>query len=112
LVVVDDEPDLRKLVSGFLTRKSRLASASVGCVLMMSSREALFAVVQPVAAEAALAAEAQARAQRDQVRDVLGRDLEAARFAADRAFRQYDVAVGPVCFASLAQDLKSVPDYA
>ncbi len=111
--------------------------------------EALLAVVQPVAAEAALAAEAQARAQRDQVREVLGRDLEAARFAADRAFRQYDavdpenrliarelearwdhalkrveavekriadhdaaalsrVDVEPVCFATLAQDLKSV----
>ena len=34
--------------------------------------EALLAVVQLVAAEAALAAEAQARAQRDQVREVLG----------------------------------------
>jgi hypothetical protein len=111
--------------------------------------EALVAVVQPAAAEAALAAEAQVRAQRDQVREVLRRDLEAARYAADRAFRQYNVAdpenrlitrelearwdralkhveefekriaahdaaapsrpdVEPVCFATLAQDLKSV----
>jgi hypothetical protein len=111
--------------------------------------EALLAVVQPVAAEAALAAEAQARAQRDQVREVLGRELEAARYAADRAFRQYNIAdpenrlitrelearwdralkhveefekriadhdaailcrvdVEPVCFATLAQNLKSV----
>jgi hypothetical protein len=54
--------------------------------------EALLAVVQPAAAEAALAAEAQARTRRDQVREVLGRDLEAARYAADRAFRQYNVA--------------------
>jgi DNA invertase Pin-like site-specific DNA recombinase len=54
--------------------------------------EALLAVVQPAAAEAALAAEAQAIAQRDHVRDALLRDLEAARYAADRAFRQYDVA--------------------
>lgn len=52
--------------------------------------EALLAVVQPVAAEAALAAEAQAAAQRDQAREALLRDLEAARYAADRAFRQYD----------------------
>ena len=54
--------------------------------------EALLAVVQPAAAEAALAAEAQAIAQRDQARDALLRDLEAARYAADRAFRQYDAA--------------------
>jgi DNA invertase Pin-like site-specific DNA recombinase len=54
--------------------------------------EALLAVVQPAAAEAALAAEAQAMAQRDQARDALLRDLEAARYAADRAFRQYDAA--------------------
>ena len=30
--------------------------------------------------------------RRDQVREALGRDLEAARYAADRAFRQYDAA--------------------
>ena len=30
--------------------------------------------------------------RRDQVRDALKRDLEAARYAADRAFRQYDAA--------------------
>jgi DNA invertase Pin-like site-specific DNA recombinase len=53
---------------------------------------ALLAVVQPAAAEAALAAEAQASAQRDQVRDALLRDLEAARYTSDRAFRQYDAA--------------------
>lgn len=52
--------------------------------------EALLTVVQPAATEAALAAEAQAFAQRDQVREALLRDLEAARYAADRAFRQYD----------------------
>jgi hypothetical protein len=32
------------------------------------------------------------RERRDQVREALGRDLEAARYAADRAFRQYDAA--------------------
>jgi DNA invertase Pin-like site-specific DNA recombinase len=54
--------------------------------------EVLLAVVQPAAVEAARAAEAQATAQRDQARDALLRDREAARYAADRAFRQYDAA--------------------
>ena len=34
--------------------------------------------------------EKEACQQRDQVRDALQRDLEAARYTADRAFRQYD----------------------
>ena len=38
------------------------------------------------------AAAKEAGERRDQVRDALGRDLEAARYAADRAFRQYDAA--------------------
>lgn len=38
----------------------------------------------------AIAAEAEVSQRRDQVREALGRDLEAARYAADRAFRQYD----------------------
>lgn len=41
---------------------------------------------------AAVEAEAQATGRRDQVRDALTRDLEAARYDADRAFRQYDAA--------------------
>ena len=53
---------------------------------------ALLAVVGPGAIAAAVAAEKEARERRDQVRDVLMRDLEAARYAADRAFRQYDAA--------------------
>jgi DNA invertase Pin-like site-specific DNA recombinase len=54
--------------------------------------EALLAVVGPGAIAAATAAAAQATHRRDQVREALGRDLEAARYAADRAFRQYDAA--------------------
>jgi len=50
------------------------------------------AVVGPGAVAAAQEASSQAARQRDQVRDALGRDLEAARYAADRAFRQYDAA--------------------
>jgi hypothetical protein len=53
---------------------------------------ALLTVVGPGAIAAATAAEKQAGQRRDQVREALGRDLEAARYAADRTFRQYDAA--------------------
>jgi len=55
-------------------------------------QEALLGVVEPGAIEAAVEAEVQAASRRDQVRDALMRDLEAARYAVDRAFRQYDTA--------------------
>lgn len=51
---------------------------------------ALLEVVRPGAVEAAERAEAEAASQGDQVREALARDLEAARYAVDRAFRQYD----------------------
>ncbi|MEC5383250.1 recombinase family protein [Aurantimonas sp. C2-6-R+9] len=54
--------------------------------------DALLRVVEPGAIAAAKEAEAQAAHRRDQVRDALTRELEAARYAADRAFRQYDTA--------------------
>jgi DNA invertase Pin-like site-specific DNA recombinase len=54
--------------------------------------DALLAVVRPGAIKAAAEAEAQAAHRRDQARDAMLRDLEAARYAADRAFRQYDAA--------------------
>jgi hypothetical protein len=53
---------------------------------------ALLSVVQPAAIEVARAAEAQASTRRDEAREAMLRDLEAARYAADRAFRQYDAA--------------------
>ena len=53
---------------------------------------ALLQVVEPGAVTAAVAAEAESVNNRDQVRDALTRDLEAARYAADRAFRQFDAA--------------------
>jgi DNA invertase Pin-like site-specific DNA recombinase len=53
---------------------------------------ALLTVVGPGAIAAATAAEKEVGQGRDQVRDALGRDLEAARYDADRAFRQYDAA--------------------
>jgi DNA invertase Pin-like site-specific DNA recombinase len=51
---------------------------------------AVLQVVAPGAIAAAVAAEAEVANRRDQVRDALARDLQAARYAADRAFRQYD----------------------
>jgi len=51
---------------------------------------ALLQVVEPGAVAAATAAEAEAVTRRDQVREALLRDLEAAHYAADRGFRQYD----------------------
>jgi DNA invertase Pin-like site-specific DNA recombinase len=54
--------------------------------------DALLTVVGPGAIAAAVAAEKEAGQRRDQVREALKRDLEAARYAADRAFRQYDAA--------------------
>ena len=53
---------------------------------------ALVQVVEPGAIAAAVAADADSAAQRDRVREALLLDLEAARYAADRAFRQYDAA--------------------
>jgi hypothetical protein len=54
--------------------------------------DALLTVVGPGAISAAVAAEKEANQRRDQVRDALKRDLESARYATDRAFRQYDAA--------------------
>ncbi len=54
--------------------------------------EALLGVVGPGAVTASMAAAEQAADRRDQAREALGRDLEAARYTADRAFRQYDAA--------------------
>ncbi len=53
---------------------------------------ALLEVVGPGAIAAAVGAEAQGSARRDDVREALKRDLEAAKFVADRALRQYDAA--------------------
>jgi len=47
-------------------------------------------VVQPAAIAAAIQVQQHETQKRDDVRAALTRDLEAARFAADRAFRQYD----------------------
>jgi DNA invertase Pin-like site-specific DNA recombinase len=54
--------------------------------------KAILGVVGPGAVAASIAAAEQVNERRDQVREALSRDLEAARYAADRAFRQYDAA--------------------
>lgn len=54
--------------------------------------EALLGVVEPGAIAAAIEAERNMASQREQVQDALLRDLEAARYATERAFRQYDAA--------------------
>jgi hypothetical protein len=59
---------------------------------MTSSETALLQVVGPGAIAAAAAAEAEATTRRNQVPEAVLRDLEAARYTADRAFRQYDAA--------------------
>jgi DNA invertase Pin-like site-specific DNA recombinase len=50
----------------------------------------LLKVLEPAALAAAVEAAAQVAHHRGQVREALLRDLQAARYAADRAFRQYD----------------------
>lgn len=52
--------------------------------------DAIEAAILKVAGPGAIAADRQAATQRDEVREALARDLEAARYGADRAFRQYD----------------------
>lgn len=49
-------------------------------------------VVQPAAIEASMLAKEDLSRQRDDILDALHRDLEAARYAADRAQRQFDAA--------------------
>ena len=56
--------------------------------------EALLGAVGPGAIAAAATAAKQVTQQRDEVHHAFSRDLEAARYAADRSFRQYD-AVDP-----------------
>src|SRR5262245_28822875 len=72
---------------------------SEGCHFDRGLAKEILRVVQPVAVEAAiLASEEEARKQ-DEVLEALRRDLEAARYAAQRAQRQYDAA-DPLCFVA------------
>jgi DNA invertase Pin-like site-specific DNA recombinase len=77
---------------GFLDNGEPRCIAFGGLRVDDAVESALLRVVEPAAIAAAVAAEAEAGTKRDQIREALMRDLEAARFAADRAFRQYDAA--------------------
>src|SRR5260370_31355304 len=54
--------------------------------------EEFLRVLEPAAIDAALEAEREETRHRHEVLEALKRDLEAARYAADNAFRQYDAA--------------------
>jgi Recombinase/Recombinase zinc beta ribbon domain len=98
----------RKLIAGYtgtkhnipryVCRRGQLDAGEPNCIAFGGLRVddaiavALLQVVEPAALAAAVAAEAAAVDQQDQVRAALLRDLEAARYAADRAWRQYDAA--------------------
>ena len=74
------------------TTASRAASRSAAFASMTRSKAELLRVLEPAAIEAALEADQEEARRRDEVLDALERDLEAARYAADKAFRQYDAA--------------------
>ncbi len=78
--------------------RGRLDQGESNCIAFGGLRvddvveRAVLTVVQPAAMEAARVAETQTATRRDDAREAMTRDLEAARYAAGRAFRQYDAA--------------------
>lgn len=82
----------------YACHRGRLDNGEPRCIAFGGLRvddaieEALLAVVRPGAVAAAVEAEAHAASRRDQAREAMVRDLEAARYAVDRASRQYDAA--------------------
>jgi DNA invertase Pin-like site-specific DNA recombinase len=85
-------------VARYACRRGWLDKGEPRCIAFGAARvdEALAAevlrVVQPAAVEAAILAQQEQAKRHDEVRDALERDLEAARYAAQRAQRQYDAA--------------------
>ena len=77
---------------GWMDNGERRCIAFGGLRVDDAIEDALLTVVGPGAIAAAIAAEKEAGRRRDQVLDALKRDLEAARYAVDRAVRQYDAA--------------------
>lgn len=82
----------------YCCRRGRLDNGEPNCIAFGGisvdeaiSREVL-RVVEPAAIEAAVLAAQQAADEQDAVLQALHRDLEAARYAARRAFKQYDAA--------------------
>jgi DNA invertase Pin-like site-specific DNA recombinase len=83
-------------VPRYACRRGWLDSGEPRCIAFGGLRvddaieEELLRVLEPGAIEAAVAAEREEIRRRDDVLEALKRDLEAARYAADKAFRQYD----------------------
>jgi len=85
-------------VPRYACRRGWLDSGEPRCIAFGGLRvddaieEELLRVLEPGAIEASVAAEREEIRRRDDVLEALKRDLEAARYAADKAFRQYDAA--------------------
>ena len=102
----------RKLMVGYTGRdhtvlryachRGRLDNGEANCIAFGGTAvdevlsQQLLRVVQPGALEAALLSAQDASRQHDEVLAALTRDLEAARYAANRAWKQYD-ASDPLC---------------
>jgi DNA invertase Pin-like site-specific DNA recombinase len=80
---------------GWLDNGEPRCIAFGGLAVDAAIEDEVLRVVEPGAVEAALHAERDETRRRDEVLEALRRDLEAARYAADRARRQYD-AIDPV----------------
>jgi len=82
---------MRHNIPRYSCHRGRLDNGEPRCIAFGGLRvddaieAAVLKVVEPGAIAAAIAADAEANQRCDQVREALGRDLEAARYAADRA---------------------------
>jgi hypothetical protein len=89
---------MKHSIPRYACHRGRLDNGEPSCIAFGGLRvddaieAALLQVVEPGAIAAAVAAETEVANQRDQVGEALMRDLQAARYTADRAFRQYDAA--------------------
>lgn len=85
-------------VARYVCHRAWLDKGQPRCISFGGSRvdpavaAAVLSVVQPAAIEAAIVAYREQTSQKDEVRAALERDLQAARYAASRAQRQYDAA--------------------
>ncbi len=77
---------------GWLDNAAPRCIAFSGQAVDRAIGQALLRVVQPAAVEAAIQAGAHQAGQREQILDILRRDVQAARYAAQRAFKHYDAA--------------------
>src|SRR5258708_39974334 len=91
-------PGCNHAVPRYACRRGALDNGEPRCIEFGGLRvddaieEELLRVLEPAAIDAALEADSEETRHRDEVLEALKRDLEAARYAADSAFRQYDAA--------------------